>query len=196
MKVGDIIIAKTTVVCLFEKGRKYHIIDLNICENGLIVLKPIDSEGRNLVLYKQFAFDNFEKVIDKNNDEVKMNFMEAMNYLMKDKNNIVIGNRGSSLYKIDGDDLWENPSLNWSDVGWCKSNCEFKIYKEEKLYSFVEMMEYITLDKHKDKPVYFTSVDDPDTRVVRYIGYDSIYFDEDCGDIPISCYLGKWRRIK
>jgi len=69
---------------------------------------------------------------------------------------------------------------------------------DEKLYSFVEMMEYITSDKYKDISVYFTSVDNPEIEARRYSDENSIYFG-DCScnyDFPISCYLGKWRRIK
>jgi hypothetical protein len=189
MKLGDIIIAKTTVVCLFEKGRKYHIIDLN---DGLILLKPIDSEGRNLVLHKQFAFDNFEKVIDKNknNNEVKMNLIEAMKYLMEDKNNIVIGNRGNSLFKIDGDHLWENPSMNWTDDGWYKSNGEFEIYKEEKLYSLDEVLNQLVNHEFKS----FTSIEDDRVKII-YVGVVRFLFENRYHtDIDVHVLKGKWRK--
>jgi len=135
-----------------------------------------------------------------------MNFMEAIKYLKEDEDNRVICT-DDSLYKFDGIDLCRNNSKNYPDADWYKIHPyntwtldgkyeKYEIYKEGKLYSFAEMMEHITSDKYKQFDVYFVNVDDPDTRVVRYIGYDSIYFDEDYGDIPISCYRGKWRRIK
>jgi hypothetical protein len=132
-----------------------------------------------------------------------MNLIEAIKYLREDEDNRVICT-DDNLYKFDGCDLCKNKSKPYSDGDWFKIHPyntwtldgKYEIYEEGKLYSFAEMMEHITSDKYAQFNVCFVSVDDPDTRVARYTKYDSIYFDEDYGDIPISCYLGKWRKIK
>jgi len=135
-----------------------------------------------------------------------MNFMEAIKYLKEDEDNRVICT-DDNLYKFDGIDLCRNNSKNYPDADWYKIHPyntwtldgKFKIYEEGKLYSFAEMMEYITSDKYKDSSVFFKSVIDPTITASLDINSNLIIFEDAMGHnecLPIVCYFDKWRKIK
>ena len=134
-----------------------------------------------------------------------MNLIEAIKYLKEDEDNRVICT-DDNLYKFDGCDLCKNKSKPYSDGDWFKIHPyntwtldgKYEIYKEEKLYSFSEMMEDITSDKYMDTFVRFKSVYKQDISAIRYSYDNSICFEEGEREysLPISSYLDKWRKIK
>jgi hypothetical protein len=141
MKVGDIIRAKKTFGGFFEKDREYYISHIS-CTDKLIrsfEVIPISYKYRSATLSEEAVIDFFEKVNE-------MNYIEAMNYLMKDKNNRVI--LCGALYKFDYAYLYKNKTENYPTDQWYKIapycmhllNGKFEIYKEE-LFTFDEIIE-------------------------------------------------------
>lgn len=78
-----------------------------------------------------------------------MNLIEAIKYLKEDENNRVI--MSSDLYRFTGNNLYKNKSKTYNSDDWhtihpynsWMLDGKFEIYKEEKLYSFMECIDII-----------------------------------------------------
>ena len=160
-----------------------------------------------------------------------MNLIEAIKYLQEDEDNRVIST-GGNLYKFKDVDLYKNKTENFSDDCWFTIHPynkwtldgKFEIYKEEKLYSFIECVEIIkNLEQYE---IALFAYDDENAiagrgnyvRIGRFSSdvkenginiiielYNTIpkrgkgwEFDLGYGPLVLAtdAILGKWRRIK